>query len=53
MAKVVEYTAWPLPEPLTRKVVGYLNIYRMVIAVLLHAWSRTLVDPTSRHLPCR
>jgi len=35
MAKVVEYTAWPLPEPLTRKVVGYLNIYRIVITVLL------------------
>jgi two-component system sensor histidine kinase PilS (NtrC family) len=35
MAKPVEYTAWPLPEPLTRKVVGYLNIYRMVIAALL------------------
>jgi two-component system sensor histidine kinase PilS (NtrC family) len=35
MANPVEYTAWPLPEPLTRKVVGYLNIYRMVIAALL------------------
>jgi len=35
MAKVVEYNAWPLPEPLTRKVVGYLNIYRMVVAALL------------------
>jgi two-component system sensor histidine kinase PilS (NtrC family) len=35
MAKPVEYTAWPLPEPLTRKVVGYLNVYRMVIAALL------------------
>jgi len=35
MAKVAEYTAWPLPEPLTRKVVGYLNIYRMVVTVLL------------------
>jgi len=35
MAKPVEYAAWPLPEPLTRKVVGYLNIYRLVIVVLL------------------
>ena len=31
----VEYTSWPLPGPLTRKIVGYLNIYRMVIAALL------------------
>ena len=31
----VKYTSWPLPEPLTRKIVGYLNIYRMVIALLL------------------
>jgi len=35
MAKSVEYTSWPLPEELTRKIVGYLNAYRMVIAVLL------------------
>ncbi|HET6591491.1 MAG TPA: hypothetical protein VFG48_01115, partial [Xanthomonadales bacterium] len=31
----VEYTSWPLPEPLTRKIVGYLNVYRMVITLLL------------------
>jgi two-component system sensor histidine kinase PilS (NtrC family) len=30
-----EYTSWPLPEHLTRKIVGYLNIYRMVITLLL------------------
>ena len=35
MAKPVEYKAWPLSEPLTRKVVSYLNVYRMVIALLL------------------
>jgi len=35
MDKTVDYTSWPLPELLTRKVVGYLNIYRMVITVLL------------------
>jgi len=37
MAKTVEYTSWPLPEELTRKVVGYLNAYRMIVAVLLGA----------------
>ena len=37
MKKAVEYTAWPLPESLTRKVVGYLNAYRVVIALLLGA----------------
>jgi two-component system sensor histidine kinase PilS (NtrC family) len=35
MVKVVEYTSWPLSEPLTRKIVSYLNIYRIIIAVLL------------------
>ena len=35
MARTVEYNAWPLSEPLTRKVVRYLNVYRLVIAVLL------------------
>ena len=35
MANPLEYTTWPLPEPLTRKVVSYLNIYRLVIALLL------------------
>jgi two-component system sensor histidine kinase PilS (NtrC family) len=30
-----KYTSWPLSEPLTRKVVGYLNIYRLVVALLL------------------
>ncbi len=33
----VKYTSWPLPEPLTRKIVGYLNLYRMVITLLLGA----------------
>jgi two-component system sensor histidine kinase PilS (NtrC family) len=35
MAKTVEYTSWPLPEQLTRKVVSYLNAYRLVVAMLL------------------
>ena len=35
MAKTIEYTSWPLSEPLTRKVVSYLNVYRMVIAAVL------------------
>jgi len=35
MAKTVEYTSWPLPEDLTRKIVSYLNTYRIVIAALL------------------
>ena len=35
MKKAVEYTGWPLPEALTLKVVKYLNLYRIVIAVLL------------------
>jgi two-component system sensor histidine kinase PilS (NtrC family) len=35
MKKAVEYTGWPLPEALTLKVVKYLNVYRIVIAVLL------------------
>jgi two-component system sensor histidine kinase PilS (NtrC family) len=35
MAKTVEYTSWPLPEDLTRKVVSYLNAYRLIVSVLL------------------
>ena len=35
MAKPVEYNAWPLPELLTRKVVRYLGVYRIIIAALL------------------
>lgn len=35
MRKPIEYTAWPLSEPLTRKVVSYVNVYRMIVAVLL------------------
>jgi two-component system sensor histidine kinase PilS (NtrC family) len=35
MAKTIEYTSWPLSPTLTRKIVGYLNIYRFVIALLL------------------
>ena len=35
MTKTVEYTSWPLSAELTRKIVGYLNIYRMIITLLL------------------
>lgn len=35
MKTAVEYTSWPLSESLTRKVVSYLNVYRMVITLLL------------------
>jgi two-component system sensor histidine kinase PilS (NtrC family) len=35
MKKAVEYTSWPLSAPLTRKIVNYLNIYRMIISLLL------------------
>ncbi len=35
MAKTVEYTSWPLSDFLTLKVVNYLNVYRLVIALLL------------------
>jgi two-component system sensor histidine kinase PilS (NtrC family) len=35
MRKAVEYTSYPLSATLTRRVVSYLNFYRMVIAVLL------------------
>jgi two-component system sensor histidine kinase PilS (NtrC family) len=35
MAKPIEYTSWPLSEPLTRKVVSYLNVYRIIVAVML------------------
>ena len=37
MKKAVEYTSWPLPESLTRKVAGYLNFYRLLVALLLCA----------------
>ena len=37
MTKTVEYTSWPLSAELTRKIVSYLNIYRMIIAALLAA----------------
>jgi two-component system sensor histidine kinase PilS (NtrC family) len=35
MTKPVEYTSWPLSAPLTRKIVNYLNIYRMIVTLLL------------------
>ena len=35
MKKSVEYTSWPLPEELTRKVVNYLDVYRLIIALIL------------------
>ena len=37
MSNSVEYTAWPLPEKLTRKVVSYLDIYRLIITLILGA----------------
>ena len=37
MSPADEYTAYPLSASLTQRVVGYLNIYRMIIAVLLAA----------------
>jgi two-component system sensor histidine kinase PilS (NtrC family) len=35
MSKLVEYTAYPLSASLTRRIVSYLNSYRLIIAVLL------------------
>jgi two-component system sensor histidine kinase PilS (NtrC family) len=35
MIKAVQYTSFPLSASLTRRVVNYLNIYRMIIAVML------------------
>ena len=37
MTKTVEYTSWPLSAELTRKIVSYLNVYRVIIAALLAA----------------
>ena len=37
MKKAVDYTSWPLPELLTRKIVNYLDIYRLLITVFLGA----------------
>jgi two-component system sensor histidine kinase PilS (NtrC family) len=37
MSPTDEYTSYPLPASLTQRVVGYLNVYRMVITVLLAA----------------
>ena len=43
MNRSVEYTSWPLPEPLTRKVVNYLDVYRLFITLILGlAWVSTL-----------
>ncbi len=35
MSKAIKYTSYPLSELLTRRVVNYLNIYRMIITLLL------------------
>jgi two-component system sensor histidine kinase PilS (NtrC family) len=37
MRKAVEYTSYPLSASLTRRIVNYLNIYRMIIAIMLTA----------------
>ena len=37
MNKAVAYTAYPLSASLTRRVVNYLNIYRLIVVVLLAA----------------
>ena len=35
MSQAVEYTSWPLSASLTRSVVNYLDVYRMIITLLL------------------
>ncbi len=35
MKRAVEYTSWPLPESLTRKIVNYLDVYRLIITLIL------------------
>ncbi|MBT8049238.1 MAG: HAMP domain-containing histidine kinase [Xanthomonadales bacterium] len=35
MSKAIKYTAYPLSATLTRRVVNYLNIYRLIIAAVL------------------
>ncbi len=35
MSKTIEYTAYPLSDLLTQRIVSYLNVYRMVVASLL------------------
>ena len=35
MNREAKYTSWPLPEPLTRKVVNYLDVYRLFITLIL------------------
>ncbi len=52
MKTTVEYTSWPLPESLTRKVVNYLDFYRLIIAIIL-GWAHastlsTFPEPLSR-----
>ena len=37
MSPADEYTSYPLSASLTQRVVGYLNVYRMIITVLLAA----------------
>jgi two-component system sensor histidine kinase PilS (NtrC family) len=45
MKRAVEYTSWPLPEKLTRKIVNYLVVYRLIITLILGlAHATTLLD---------
>jgi two-component system sensor histidine kinase PilS (NtrC family) len=37
MRKAVEYTSYPLSASLTRRIVNYLNFYRIIIAIMLTA----------------
>ena len=51
MANAVEYTSYPLSASLTRRVVNYLNIYRMIITVLLaSAHFSGLLDTSAKGL---
>jgi two-component system sensor histidine kinase PilS (NtrC family) len=46
MSTNVEYASYPLSESLTRRIIQYLNIYRMAVAVLLSvAHFGQLVEP--------
>jgi two-component system sensor histidine kinase PilS (NtrC family) len=47
MKKPVEYASYPLSDSLTRRIVSYLNIYRMIVALLLGAAHfGNLIEPT-------
>jgi two-component system sensor histidine kinase PilS (NtrC family) len=35
MSRIFEYTSYPLSDILTRRIVNYLNIYRMIVTMLL------------------